>query len=169
MVCVCCRGVEIFEHGCDFGVRHEVLPNKTGAIVFDHHYDGRLIQSHVNGRDPVGSGIDGVAEAVDAPHGVAEVTVVVLERGHGGFRRVRERCECSSGSDVADVIGFVWGLGRVSARAVARSETPRIGTVAGVVRWIRGRIRAIDESDVPIVIEVRSREAIVERRAESCQ
>ena len=57
----------------------QTSPVRSFSIITN---DGRLIQSHVDGGNPVGRGIDGVAKAADATHGVSEVPVVVLERGH---------------------------------------------------------------------------------------
>src|SRR5580658_1717880 len=60
--------VEFFEHVADFRIGHETVPHQAGPVVFDHDCDRRLIQAHVDGRDPIRALIHCVARAVDVPH-----------------------------------------------------------------------------------------------------
>src|SRR5207248_7945386 len=56
---------ELAQHRADFRIRHEVLPHEPAPVVFNHDDDWRLIQSHVDRRDPVGSRIERVARPVE--------------------------------------------------------------------------------------------------------
>src|SRR5580692_6082636 len=81
---------DFVQHRLDFGIGQEQLPDQAGAIVFDHYRDWSLIQAHVDGRDPVGGFVEGVAGTVDVPDLIAEVAIEMFAGGHGRLRRVRE-------------------------------------------------------------------------------
>src|SRR5579859_3718028 len=58
---------KLLNHGLYLGVLHEVFPYQSTTIVFDHHYDGCLIQPHENRRHPMLVVIESVAKTIFAP------------------------------------------------------------------------------------------------------
>src|SRR5580704_1731954 len=124
---------DLGEHRLNFGVGHEELPNQAGAVVFGHNYDGRLVEAHENRGEPVLVEIESVTRTVGTPEAVAEIAIEMLEGEHRSFGRIRERRERAGGRHGADVVVFIRRVGDVAVRAVARGETPGIGTVAFVL------------------------------------
>src|SRR5579862_5373627 len=122
-------GVELLQHGLNFGIGLEELPDKTGAVVFDHYGDGRLVQAHVNGRPPVAVQVVGVERAVNSPEAIAEVAIEMLKGGHRSFGCVRERSEGAGGSERAPIVLRVGGFGIVAFGSVAGGESPGVGAV----------------------------------------
>src|SRR6266700_4811198 len=73
---------DLFQHRLDLRIGHEQFPDQPGAIVFDHHCDGRLVQSHEDWRDPVFVQVDCIARTINSPDLVSEIAINMLQRRH---------------------------------------------------------------------------------------
>src|SRR3954453_3896698 len=70
------------QRGPDLRVLHEHLPDQTGSIVLDHHDHRRLVESHVDGGNPVLLLVECIAKAEGPPQLRALIPIEVLESAH---------------------------------------------------------------------------------------
>ena len=75
----------------DLWIRHELLPDQPGAVVFDHDHDWGLIQAHIHILKPVLRLVEAIAKSVDAPQLAAQIAVEVLQRLQRFLGRVGKR------------------------------------------------------------------------------
>src|SRR5271157_2684819 len=71
------HSIQFLQHLGDFLIRHEGLPHQPGPVVLDHHDNWRLVQSHVQRRNPILARVEGVPRTIDAPQLPAQISIVM--------------------------------------------------------------------------------------------
>src|SRR5947207_3004000 len=69
----------LLQHRLNLRIGHEQFPDQPGAVVFDHHCDRRLVQSHEDWRNPVFVQVDCIARTIDSPDLVSEIAINMLQ------------------------------------------------------------------------------------------
>lgn len=137
--------------GIDFRIRHELLPDQTGAVILDHHDDRRLIQPHVYVLKPIFREIEAVSETVRAPQLPANIAIEMLQRFHGLGWGIRKR---SQGRRAGNCAIIVAGFSAATAGVDTGGAPPGIVAVAGIFSRVRNSVRVADQCDVAAVSEV---------------
>src|SRR5271165_1215341 len=148
-----------FQHRRDLRILHEHLPHQPAAVILDHYRDRRLVQSHVDRRDPILLCVERVARAVNVPEPRAILAIKVLQRRQRSFRRVGKGSQRTRRRHDAAVIVRVRRAGVVALRTVRRRQSPGIRTVPFEMFRIRDAVRQIDARCVAIILKI-IREAI---------
>src|SRR3984893_2141348 len=63
----CPQCIKLAKHLGPLGGRHEAVPRELCPVVLNHDGNGRLIQSHVDGRNPSVPRSEGISWTVDVP------------------------------------------------------------------------------------------------------
>src|SRR5205807_9300199 len=99
---------------------------------------------------------------VDAPQLFAEISIVVLERCHGGLGRVGKRGQGARWSERSTVAGVGGGVGHIAVGTVARRQAPGISSVSFEMFRIGDAIGSIDERKIAVVYKVRGGKPVLQ-------
>src|SRR5271165_5102859 len=148
-----------FQHRRHLRILHEHLPHQPAAVILDHYRDRRLVQSHVDRRDPILLCIERVARAVNVPEPRAVLAIKMFQRRQRSFRRVRKGSQRTRRHHDAAVIVRVRRAGIVALRTVRRRQSPGIRAVLFEMFRIGDAVRQIDARCVAIILKI-IREAV---------
>src|SRR2546425_1119102 len=137
----------------DIRVLHETIPDRTGAVVFNHDDDGPLVDADHIGAPPVSCQIESVAEAVRSPK-LRPVRIPHLVYGRNDYLRCKgyraDRCRRDERSVVP--LGRRSAPRAVSARGIRSRDSPQTVPVAGETARICNAVGVLCEGRTPGVL-----------------